>query len=72
VPPIVVFRSAKEHIDNTISNVLGPLLAAKEMALSGTIWHYLTGSAAPISFVKIDLGQIAPEFGAIFWHSPLF
>ena len=66
------FRSAKEHVDDIISDVLSPLLAAKKMALSGTIWHFLAGSAAPISFVKIDLGQIAPEFSAIFWHSPLF
>jgi hypothetical protein len=69
---IVALRPEKEHVDDIISYVLSPLSAAKKMALSGTFWHFLAGSAAPISFVKIDLGQIAPEFSAIFWHSPQF
>jgi hypothetical protein len=42
----------------------------KKMALFGTFWHFLRGCPTPISFCKNNLGQIDPEFGAIFWHWP--
>jgi hypothetical protein len=45
-------------------------ITRKKMALSGTFWHFLRGCLTPISFCQNNLGQIDPEFGAIFWHWP--